>query len=132
MSQANPAPPSWRAFERRWVGLFRLIRPEYPGFWEDLGEELREQYERRSTTRGAVVREWPAERDGNAATQAVPPQADAAVQAQPLQRHANIQVRLRRYDVAVDTADLAEGAVNPKEEGTNAEPEQPTRTKETE
>jgi len=128
MSQSQSAPPSWRAFERRWADLFRLIRRDFPGFWDDLGDKLRERYERRTTTRGAVVREWPAGRD--AATQAAPPQADAAIQAQPLRRHANIQVR--RYEVAVDTADLTERTVTPAEEQARTEPEPPTRPGEAE
>jgi len=129
MSQSTAPPPSWRAFERRWAGLFRIIRREYPGFWEDLGEELRERYERSTTTRGAVVREWPAGRD--AATQATPLQRDVATQEQPRQRHANIQIRPRRHDVAVDTADLAGGTGNPVAGPAGTEPEPPNKPEET-
>jgi len=130
MSQFHPTPPCWRAFERRWTELFWLIRWDFLGFWDDLGDELRERYERRTTTRGAVVRKWPTGRD--AATQAAPQQADEAVQAQPLRRYANIQVRPCRYEVAVDTADLAEGAVTPAGERARAEPESPSRPEEAE
>jgi len=68
----------------------------------------------------------------DATTQATPLQRDVATQAQPLQRHANIQVRPRRYDVAVDTADLAEGAANPAGGSARTGPAPPTRAEETE
>lgn len=78
----------WAAFLIRWADLVDLVTEQYPGFWEDLGDELRERRERQRTTRGAVVREFPpvreiatqAESRGRAAgVQAVPPVNNIAV-----------------------------------------------------
>jgi len=47
------------AFWRRYGPLFRRIRREYPGFWEELREVAERHRDRIYTTHGARVRDWP-------------------------------------------------------------------------
>lgn len=51
----------------RYPGLWRYIDRKYPGLWNDLGDALQVEHARQYTTRGAVVREMPRQRE--AATQ---------------------------------------------------------------
>lgn len=42
-------------FTARWAALFEWIAEKYPGFWEDLRDEIRDFQDRQITTQNAVV-----------------------------------------------------------------------------
>jgi len=51
------------AFWRRYGPLFRRIRREYPGFWEELREVAERHRDHTYTTHGARVQNWPETRN---------------------------------------------------------------------
>jgi len=65
-------------FWRRYGPLFRRIRREYPGFWEELREVAERHQRQMYTSHGARVRDWPEAR--SVGVQAGAPQRDAGAQ----------------------------------------------------
>jgi len=87
-------------FTTRWSPLFYQVAADYPGFWEELYEEMRRrERQRRRTTRGAVVREWP--RTEDRAVQASPWRLAPA---SPPRRNVQIQISPSQEDFAAQTA----------------------------
>lgn len=74
------------AFKNRYRPLFRRVHREYPGFWRELGDIWQEYLESRYTTRGAIVRDWPATAETGAQTDhpAEPSSRDVACQTNPM------------------------------------------------
>ncbi|EFN62562.1 hypothetical protein EAG_04421 [Camponotus floridanus] len=67
-----------REFRDRYRDVIEVVDELRPGFWTALADEVRRELERRVTTRGAVVREFPAQSED--AVQAVVATRDAGIQ----------------------------------------------------
>jgi len=104
-------------FTTRWSHLFYHVAVDYPGFWEELEDEIqRRQQERRMRGRGAVVREWP--RTEDRAVQTSP--RWVAIPAPPIRRDVQVQMSPSRGDFAAQIAPTT------REVGVQAEPAHPT------
>jgi len=67
-----------REFRERYRDVIDAVDELRPGFWTAMADELRSMFERRITTRGAVVREFPTQEE--AGIQVVASTSDAATE----------------------------------------------------